>query len=258
MPPALTVIHARLRRHYQQCYISYGFVTLWNMKVVAYLRVSTDKQAEEGLGLDVQEQAIRRWAKSEGHRVVLLCRDAGVSGSSGLDSRRELPDALEMLHGQGAQGLVVYRLDRLARDLVLQEQLLMEVRRAGAEVFSTSPSEQDYLKDDPDDPSRRLIRQVLGAINEYERGMIRLRLRRGQQRKAEKGGYAGGRPPYGYRADGRALVPIPDEQAIIRQARELRDIGLSYREIAERLTSDSSYPRSGGVWHPTMVARMVA
>ena len=47
----------------------------------------------------------------------------------------------------------------------------------GAEVFSTSDAEQGYLQDDPSDPSRKLIRQVLGAVAEYERAMIRLRLR---------------------------------------------------------------------------------
>ncbi len=54
-------------------------------------------------------------------------------------------------------GIAVYRLDRLARDLVLQEQLLAEVRRMGGQLFTTSAAEAGYLADDPDDPSRRLI-----------------------------------------------------------------------------------------------------
>lgn len=71
----------------------------------------------------------------------------------------------------GVQGIFVYRLARLARDLVLQEQLLAEVSRAGGQVFSTSGAEQHYLVDDSDAPSRRLIRQILGAVSEYERSM---------------------------------------------------------------------------------------
>ena len=63
------------------------------MKVAAYLRVSTDRQAEEGLGLEVQEQTIRGWARQHGHRVVLWARDEGVSGSNGLDMREGLADA---------------------------------------------------------------------------------------------------------------------------------------------------------------------
>src|SRR2546426_9291882 len=52
------------------------------MNVVAYLRVSTDRQAEEGLGLDVQKHAIRAWAKQHGNRIVAWARDEGVSGSN--------------------------------------------------------------------------------------------------------------------------------------------------------------------------------
>ncbi len=82
---------------------------------------------------------------------------------------------------------MVYRLDRLARDLILQETLLAEITAAGGQVFSTMPGEQAVIEDDPEDPSRRLIRQVLGAVAEYERSLIRLRLRNGRRRKAERG-----------------------------------------------------------------------
>jgi DNA invertase Pin-like site-specific DNA recombinase len=137
------------------------------MKVVAYLRVSTDKQADEGLGLDVQRAAVWKWARAEGHRIVGEFVDQSVSGSNGIENREALPDALGALRDGRAHAIVVYRLDRLARDLVLQEQLLAEVRRLGVDVFSTSGGESAYLVDDPDDPSCRLIRQILGAVNDY-------------------------------------------------------------------------------------------
>lgn len=152
------------------------------VRVVAYLRVSTDRQAEEGLGLDVQQHAIRTWAKKHGHRVVAWTRDEGVSGTNGLDGRVGLAEALEAVRERRAEALVIYRLDRLARDLVLQEQLLAEVRRLGGVVLSASESESAFLVDDPDDPSRKLIRQVLGAVSEYERSMIALCLRSGRAR----------------------------------------------------------------------------
>src|SRR5262245_51778814 len=99
------------------------------MRVVAYLRVSTDRQVDEGLGLDVQRDAIRRWARAGGHRVVAWCADEGVSGANGIETRVGLYDALTQLRTGRAAALVVFRLDRLARDLILQEQLLAEVRR---------------------------------------------------------------------------------------------------------------------------------
>jgi DNA invertase Pin-like site-specific DNA recombinase len=227
------------------------------MKVVAYLRVSTDRQAEEGLGLEVQEQAIRAWAKDAGQRIVSWHRDAGVSGSNGLDTRQALPEALAAVRGRQAAGVVVYRLDRLARDLILQETLLAEIRRIGADVFSTSAAEAGYLADDPDDPSRRLIRQVLGAVSEYERSMIALRLRSGRRLKAERGGFAYGSPPYGWRAEGRELVEDPTEQAALARIRELRAGGASLRQIADILSSEGHHPKRGGAWHPNTLATIV-
>jgi DNA invertase Pin-like site-specific DNA recombinase len=227
------------------------------MRVAAYLRVSTDRQAEEGLGLEVQEQAIRAWSRTNGHRVVLWARDEGVSGSNGLDTRLGLVDALEALKAGDAAGLVVYRLDRLARDLVLQEQLIADIRRMGADVFSTSTAEAAYLTDDPDDPSRKLIRHVLGAVNEYERAMIALRLRSGRRRKHDNGGYAYGSPPFGYRAQGRQLIEHPEEQAALRRMRELRGTGASYRDIAASLESEGHRPKRGRVWHPMTIRQIL-
>jgi len=227
------------------------------VRVAAYLRVSTDRQADEGLGLELQEQAIRKWAKTNKHRLVAVLADQGVSGAKELDHRPALADALDLVRDGKVDAVVVYRLDRLARDLVLQEQLLAEFRRLGGDICSTSAAEAGYLSDDPDDPSRKLIRQVLGAVSEYERAMIALRLRSGRRRKAEKGGYAYGSPPFGYTANEGALVADPAEQAVIRRASVLRAEGKSLREIAAVLDAEGHTTKRGRVWHPTTVARVL-
>ena len=228
-------------------------------KVVAYLRVSTDRQAEEGLGLEVQADTIKTWAKANNTRIVDTFTDEGVSGSNGIDNREALPEAFDAIKSREAEGLVVYRLDRLARDLIIQETLLAEVRRLGGEVFSTSAAEAGYLTDDPDDPSRKLIRQVLGAVAEYERSMIALRLRSGRKRKAKDGGYAYGSPPFGYRVEDAELVPDEAEQATLVRARELREAGLSIRRVASALTEEGHRTKRGGTrWHPTTVARVLS
>lgn len=227
------------------------------MKVVAYLRVSTDRQAEEGLGLEVQEAAIRTWAAAQGAEIVTVYKDEGISGSNGIETRIGLADAIEALRTTDAEGLVVYRLDRLARDLVLQEQLLAEVKRIGAQVFSTSKAEAGYLQDDPADPSRKLIRQVLGAVSEYERAMISLRLRSGRARKAENGGFAYGSPPFGYRAEKKALVPVPHEQAVIAEIVSLRSQGMSYERIPDELNDRGVKPPRSGLWHGPRIRAIV-
>jgi DNA invertase Pin-like site-specific DNA recombinase len=228
------------------------------VKVVGYIRVSTERQADEGFGLDVQERAVRAWARRERHRVVRICRDEGVSGAQELDHRPGLADALELLQSGEARGLVVPRLDRLARDLVLQEQLLAEVRRLGGEPFSTSGGEGGYLADDPDDPSRKLIRQVLGAVSEYERSMISVRLRNGRRRKAERGGFAYGSPSYGHRAEHRELVPDAREQAALDRIRALHGEGASLRTIAAVLAEEGHRPRRSVNWHPESLRRIIS
>jgi hypothetical protein len=101
------------------------------MRVAAYLRVSTDTQAEHGLGLDVQRQAIRAWARQHGHKIASWHSDEGISGSNGLDIRDALPDAVEEIRDNRTAGIVVYRLDRLARDLILQETLTTQAEHKG-------------------------------------------------------------------------------------------------------------------------------
>jgi DNA invertase Pin-like site-specific DNA recombinase len=235
------------------------------MKLVGYLRVSTDVEAEKGLGLDVQERAIKAWAKREGHRIVLWARDEGISGSNGVETRVGLLDALAALVDQRqpeskragiAEGLVVYRLDRLARALTIQETTLATAWAMGASVFSVDLGE--VAKDDPDDPMKTALRQMIGVFAQLERGMITVRLRSGRKLKAERGGYAGyGSPALGWRAEGRELVADDREQSTVARIAELHRGGASLREIAAALEAEGHRPKRSARWHPETIKRIV-
>ncbi len=179
-------------------------------------------------------------------------------GTKELEDRPGLAEALDLVKSGAIGGVCVYKLDRLSRDLILQEQLLREIRRLGGEVFTTAPGEAAFLTNDPDDPSRKLIRQVLGSIAEYERDMITLRLRSGRHRKAAQGRYAFGAPPYGYRAERGELVADESAQAVLERVRELRTTGASLRDIATTLTTEGHRPPRGDRWYPNTVSRLVA
>jgi DNA invertase Pin-like site-specific DNA recombinase len=197
--------------------------------LVAYLRVSTDRQASDGAGLDVQEDAIRRWARTNRHRIVAVYGDEGESGA--LLERDGWADVDSAIRDKESAGVVVYKLDRLARDLLVQEQPMCEVWRLGGEVYSTA-ADENKLRNDPEDPTRKLVRRIMGVIGEYEREMIVLRMRRGRRHKAKQGGFAYGSPPYGYAARASRLVPLRSEQAVIRRIRTLRGEGVTTAEIA--------------------------
>ncbi len=226
------------------------------MKLAAYLRVSTDRQATHGLGLDVQRQAITRWARANGHRVVLWAVDAGVSGANGVDTRRELADALAAVVDGRAGGIVVYNLDRLARTLHVQEGILGQVWAAGGRVFTVDGGE--VVEDDPDDPYRTAMRQMRGVFSQLERSVIRARMRAGRRVKADRGGYAGyGSPSFGHRAVDGALIPDAAEQRTVARIRQLHGAGHSLRAIADTLTAEGHRAKRSERWHPETLRRIV-
>jgi DNA invertase Pin-like site-specific DNA recombinase len=219
------------------------------MRYVVYLRVSTDSQADAGYGLEIQEQACREWLRKQRHRLVEVCTDAGRSGTLDVGHRPGLAQALALVGAERADAVLVYRLDRLARDLILQEQVLAELHRRGKQLSSCDPTEDANLKYSPDDPTRALVRRMLGSIAAYEREVIRLRLMAGRARKKLEGGYAGGPPPFGFVAVRGQLVQVAEEQKVIGRMRRLRKGGLSYQAIADRLEADGIQSRaSHGKW----------
>jgi DNA invertase Pin-like site-specific DNA recombinase len=226
------------------------------VRLVAYLRVSTDAQAEKGLGLDVQRAGIKSWAKSGGHKVVAWFEDAGVSGSNGVEHRVGLHDAMAALKDGAAAGLVVYRLDRLARSLTVQEATLAAAWALGATVYSVDLGE--VPQDDPDDPMRTALRQMVGVFAQLERGMITARLRAGRRLKAGRGGYAYGSPAYGQRAEHGALVPDEAEQAALARIAELSAAGESLRAIAATLDAEGLRPKRADKWSAEAVRRVIA
>lgn len=223
-------------------------------RYVVYLRVSTDQQADTGHGLAIQEEACKRWLRDRRHRLVEVCSDAGRSGGADVGHRPGLARALALVGADRADGVLVYRLDRLARDLVLQEQLLAELHRRGKELASVDLTEHASLARDPDDPTRALVRRILGAIAQHEREVIRLRLSSGRSAKQLEGGYAGGQPGFGYAAVRGELVKVPAEQVTIRLILRLRTAGTSYRGIADELERRGVRSRkSDGKWRPDTI-----
>jgi DNA invertase Pin-like site-specific DNA recombinase len=224
------------------------------VRLVAYARVSSEGQLD-GLGLDVQEQAIRRWARREGHRVVEVCQDPAQSGTIPFTERPGIRCALDALKHGRADGLVVLNLGRISRLLTDQEAALAIVWRYGGRVFTAESGE--VLADDPEDPMRTAMRQMAGVFFQLDRAMIVKRLRDGRRLKADRGGYAHGRPPYGWRADSGRLVEDPAEQATLDRIAELRGQRRSLRSIAAALQAEGHRPRQGERWHPNTLARIL-
>ncbi|OJY53532.1 recombinase family protein [Pseudonocardia sp. 73-21] len=228
------------------------------MRLVSYLRVSTTGQLD-GYGFDVQREHIRKWAKANGHKIVAEYTDA-VTGKADVGDRPGLLEALQMIRKPPeADGIVVGKLDRLARQLTTQEAILSLVWREGGQVFTAEDGE--VLRDDPDDPMRTAIRQVQGVFAELDRKTVVKRLRDGRRAKADAGRHAVGAYPFGYRGAGkgrdRDAAPHTDEQQAVARIVELRTAGESYRAIATTLDAEGLRPRKAATWS-AMTVRAVA
>lgn len=239
-----------------------GTVTAWwlvrpwqAVNLVAYLRVSSESQVD-GFGLDVQAEAVERWAAEHGHTLVAVFREEGLSGTKGIDDRPALAAALAATE-DAAEGLVVHKLDRLARTLTVQEAVLSHVWRRKGRVFTVDNGGEEVMADDPDDPARTFVRKLMGLVSELERNTIAARLRAGRRLKVARGGYGGGAPAYGRAAVDRELAPDREEQATIARMVELRGEGRSLRYIAATLALEGHKPKRGDRWHPAVVGKIL-
>lgn len=178
-----------------------------------YARVSTEEQAQFGTSLETQIETLKSELAAQDQPQPILFVDDGYSGST--PNRPGLME-LERAISEGKVSQVrISSLDRLARDLVLQETLLNRWERLG--VSFRSQREPDLGQTDP---TRVLIRQVLGAISQYERAVIATRMLAGRLARAHQGFWPGGKVPYGYGLDGipPKVVLDPAAAEVMREA----------------------------------------
>ena len=220
-------------------------------KVVVYLRVSGRSQGEDDrLGLPSQEAAIQRYCQRHGHEIVKRYCDIGFSGATA--DRPQLARLLAAAPEKQFQAVVVYRGDRLARDMMLDGYLRYALKRHGVEVLSVTEKHATG-----EDPTAKLTQSVLAAVAEFERHLIRQRLSAARRLKKARGGYGDGRPRFGFRAAGGALVPHEDEQRTLRLMRRLRRRGESVRAIAKALNAGGYCPRHASAWGASTIHQVL-
>lgn len=212
-------------------------------KAFAYLRVSGKDQVS-GDGFDRQALAIKAYAAAHDIKIVRTFREEGISGTKELENRPALLELMALLDKHGVSLMLIEKLDRLARDLIVQENIIADLRKHGFELVSVA--EPDLLRDDP---SRKLMRQIFGGIAEYEKTMIVLKLKGARDRMKARTGRCEGRKPFGH---------YPAEIPVLAQIRALRDSGLGFDRIAQQLNCDGIKPRLGERWHGVVVNRILS
>ncbi len=171
-------------------------------RVFVYTRVSTAEQIDGG-GHARQREACYDFCMDRGWEILRGFEEQ----SSGSVSTIERPALSELISLCGdayeVTTIVVERADRIARDLIVSEIFFRECREKGIEVYAVDCGEE--LVNAKSDASRILIRQIFGAISEWEKSQIAKKLLAGRKRTKEKTGWpCGGKPAYG-RAPGEAV-----------------------------------------------------
>jgi DNA invertase Pin-like site-specific DNA recombinase len=208
----------------------------------AYLRVSGLGQVR-GDGFDRQLLAVKKYAGANDLKITKVFREEGVSGKTEFDGRVALKEMLEALASNGSKTIVIERLDRLARDLMVQETIIGDLRKRGFNLISVA--EPDLCSNDP---SRVLMRQIFGSIGQYDRAMTVSKLRGARERMRAKTGRCEGRKPYGQR---------PGEQEIIARILDLRRGGMAMDTIADSLNVAGVESRTGGKWFGSSVRNVL-
>lgn len=212
------------------------------MKAFCYLRVSGKSQVD-GDGFDRQALACEAYATANGLEIAEVFKEEGVSGTKELDDRPALSELFAALEENGIKTVIVEKLDRLARDLMVQETIIADMRKAGYTLLSTC--EPDLCSTDP---SRILVRQIFGAISQYEKSMIVLKLRGARQRMKAKMGRCEGKKPFGH---------YPNESATLEYILRMRTTHYQTDSIAQVLNNEGFKSRSGKPWSGQTIRKIL-
>jgi DNA invertase Pin-like site-specific DNA recombinase len=209
------------------------------MKAFGYLRVSGRAQVD-GDGFPRQHLAIEKHAAESGLEIVAWFEEKAVKGATEWEDRPAWSDMVAQLNG--VRTIMIERLDRLARDLMVQEHILKDLAGRGVTLISTE--EPDLASTDP---SRVVIRQIMGAIAQYDKAMIVLKLRGARRRAKASKGHCEGQKPFGH---------YPGEAEVLEEIRMAAKGGESAAAVARWLNANGRKTRGGGKWHPFTVSRI--
>jgi putative DNA-invertase from lambdoid prophage Rac len=200
-----------------------------SMAVYGYVRVSADRQAEDGESLGAQERTIVGYAIMHGLYVDRVLVERAVSGSRPIAERPEGAKLLATL--QPGDTVITAKLDRMFRSALDALDILAKLKYRDVSLHMI-----DLGGDVTSNGISKLVFTILSAVAEAERDRIRERIADVKRDQRTRGRFLGGTVPFGYRLgqDGE-LMEHQEEQAAIREARAMKEGGASLRAIASAL-----------------------
>ena len=179
-------------------------------RAAIYVRVSTDRQTIEN-----QVRELRQIAERRGWEVVHEYQDAGVSGARGRESRPGLDEMLKDAQRRRFDVVMAWAIDRLGRSLVDLLGTIQALEACGVDLYL------DQQSIDTTTPAGRLMFQITGAFAEFERSMIRQRVRAGLKRAVESGKQLG-RPKIEHAVEKRIQAQLRTKKGMLAIAKDLK------------------------------------
>jgi DNA invertase Pin-like site-specific DNA recombinase len=218
------------------------------VQAIAYIRTSS--AANVGADKDSdrrQREAIGAFARRAGYDLVGEFYDAAVSGADPIDSRPGFAAMLERIEGNGVRTIIVETASRFARDLMVQEVGHARLRERGIDLIAAD-NPASFIDETP---TAKLVRQVLGAISEFDKAMTVAKLRGARERKRREVGKCEGRKSHAERN--------PELVALVRQLRRRRPKGgqRSLREISSELAARGHLNERGQPFSAASIASML-
>lgn len=214
---------------------------------VAYYRTSSSANVE-GDSYERQRRSVLAFAKSAGYQIVNEFYDAAVSGADPVDEREGFMSMLSYIASNGARTVLVESPDRFARDLMVQLAGHDFLRRAGIDLVPASAP--DFFIDDT--PTARLIRQVLGAVAEFEKATLVAKLSGARRRK---------RSVTGQKVEGRKnlaeLHPLAADRAHQLRLKPKGGKRLSLRAVSAALAAEGHVDAAGKPFRANAVASLL-
>lgn len=202
---------------------------------IAYYRTSSAANVD-GNSEQRQRAAVLAYAERAGVTVAAEFYDAAVSGADPIDQRPGFRAVLVALRESGARTIIVETANQFARDLIVQETGWRYLQQLGIELIAAD-SPGAFLDETP---TAVLIRQVLGAVAQFEKAALVAKLRAARERTGRKGGQ-------------RPIAMVRPEATA-----RARALSGSLRRIARQLADEGHSSRSGRPFSPRIIAQMRA
>lgn len=223
-------------------------------KAFGYCRVSTTGQlGDDKYGLDAQRADIENYCQHNDIELVKMFEDHAVSGATDPMLREDFKQMVDSIT-EDIDIIIIPKSDRLSRDTIYGLVTVRDLQdKYNVDIISVD--EGNIL--DNVDPYSKAMLAMRFSFSEIERHRIKDRLAGGRKVKASRGGYSGGKPPLGYKAQDKKLIVVEDEAEVVRLIFKLREDGLSLRKIVGVLVQDGIKNKKGNNFDSSQIHRIL-